>query len=190
MPTLQLTTGENAWLDQANPTDVQDASAALQVRGLSDYRRSLLLFDLTALPAGATLTAATLQLYRAANSTAAHVAHRCTEAWSGIRATWIKRLTATDWADAGGTYAATPAAAIAAGTGYVSADVLSILQAAIAVDPTILNLLIRSTTEGGVATAACEYAAFGTANPPVLTIEYASPAAAPDDDSPMLALCL
>lgn len=184
MAILTLNPIENGWLDQANPTVVQEHSSTLSVKGgVANYKRALMYFDLSELPAGATIVSATLRLYRESASTTAHVVHRVTELWSSNRATWNVRTSVDNWSVQGGTYAATPAPGLGAGTGvYVEADVLALLEASIAAEEVVFSVLIRSTAEGGITSTTYAYSAIGAANPPVMEIQYTEPDPPPDPE--------
>lgn len=179
MAELIINSGSSAWLDQANPTEVQNASSALSVVGsVGTWKRALLAISLVGLPAGATLSEATLQIYRQAgiSASAGHSLFRVTEAFLAAQATWNNRLTSTAWTSAGGTFAASPSAALLEGHDqYVNADVLALVEAAIAAGQSALLVMIRSADEGEFGISEKFYSPFGSANPPVLTIAYTLP---------------
>ncbi|MGQ0796536.1 MAG: DNRLRE domain-containing protein, partial [Methanobacteriota archaeon] len=83
------------------------ASASLLVDGRGpDRYRTLVRFDLSAIPAGAVIDDATLSLYMASgigNPFTATV-HEVTASWDEAQTTWDDRLVGTLWASAGGDY--------------------------------------------------------------------------------------
>ncbi len=92
----------------------------------SDYTRGLLRFDLSAIPAGATITSAQLKLtisVRDADSQLGGIGtdgmrvHRVTESFTPAETTWSQKTASTAWSTAGGTFDATPLSTIASPTG-------------------------------------------------------------------------
>lgn len=84
--------------------------------GPDDFRRALLKFDVSSIPAGAIIGAATLTLFGDYSAVGADYdprtfyCYRCTRAWVEGQATWIIYSTGNDWATAG----------LGAGTDYVT----------------------------------------------------------------------
>lgn len=69
------------------------------------YKRSLVRFDVSAVPQNATLQSASLQLYYYLNNGTAVSrsiqCHQVLQQWKQLEATWVKRLTAINWGTAG-----------------------------------------------------------------------------------------
>jgi hypothetical protein len=94
-PGSQITVATaDAWIDEANGTQNNGSVAVLQVqsRSASRNQRSLVRFTLPSMPAGCSVTAATLRLY--ANSSAAGRTldvYRAATAWNEGTVTWTTR---------------------------------------------------------------------------------------------------
>lgn len=114
-PTLTLqpddTAGKDVWIDQANPTTNQEGPDALYGSLFSSGRilRSVIEFDLSSIPGGATVDAATLTCWVHSGS-----GHGSTypdtdifrilsaNSWNETQATWNNRLTSTAWTGSSG----------------------------------------------------------------------------------------
>lgn len=89
-PQTVITTAD-AWIEQANPTANYGAGAALRVRSQtgSSNRRTVVYFPLPAIPAGCTLTSATLRLFATSAAGGRTIdAYRASAAWAEGTVTW------------------------------------------------------------------------------------------------------
>lgn len=183
MPELVINTGANAHLLQNDPGAAYPVEDLIYVLGgiEDEWIRGLLSFDFSALPAEATVTAATLALYRDAEApeylASTHVVHQLTGTFDAARANWTERSDGVNWSSAGGDYVASPSPALGNASGqYVTADVTALIAAAIAAELSALAVLIRSAGENDPPDNSRTYHAFGESNPPRLTIVYNLPA--------------
>jgi spore coat protein A len=167
-------------------------------------RRSLVRFDLTAIPAGSTVQSATLTLYNVQATNAADVVlHKVTESWgegtsaatgnedAGAAATtddatWIHRFhPSTNWSTAGGSFAATASAATSVtGPGFyawTSAALAADVQAALVAPASNYGWILRGKETGaGNALKSFETRqSTDTTRRPRLSVTYVPPEAEP-----------
>jgi VCBS repeat-containing protein len=141
-------------------------------------QRVLLQFDLSAIPAGATINSATLQLEASAIGTTMNLnVYELLQTWTegtgngtaGV-ANWNQRVTGTNWTTAGGTFDATPAAMLNTNaTGQHSWDITALVQAWIAGTKVNNGVLVGSPDSGG---ATVTYDSREGATAPVLVIDF------------------
>ena len=99
--------GEDAEIwDQAPNNNYGDADETWVSSASNDTTRSLLRFDMGAIPVGARILEATLSLERQSGSGADQPvsAHRIINSWSEDAVTWSRRETSTNWDTAGGDF--------------------------------------------------------------------------------------
>jgi hypothetical protein len=139
-------------------TNNYGTSVDLIIRDRSGFtRRVLLEFDLSGLPAGQTITSASLRLnyYNKADTDPVGKtvwAYKLTRTdWVEIEATWNSYKTGSAWTAAGGDYVTSSPAggsvAVPAGYDWVSFDVLAIVQDAYAASKNA-EFLVKLETEG------------------------------------------
>lgn len=99
-------TGEDTWLDRANPTLNHGGDTTLVLDGRNPESRPVLRFDFSSVPANALIDDATLSLYQSAgvNNNVNARLRLITASWAENQANWNDRLTGTPWAAAGGDY--------------------------------------------------------------------------------------
>ncbi len=95
-------------------SDATDMGSATSLISAGDDARVLMRFDLSAIPAGATITNATIELYvDSQQNNAYYNLFRIGNPWDEMQATWTQRFTGTNWVTEGGDYL---------GTGYATTD--------------------------------------------------------------------
>ncbi|MBC8356264.1 MAG: DUF4347 domain-containing protein, partial [Planctomycetes bacterium] len=123
--TAALTAGQDTYIQDSSGLNYGVAPSLIVDRsggGLGD-QRALLLFDLSFLPVGSTITNATLLMESTQNGSAMDInVYELTQAWSEgtgngtlDAANWNERLTATNWTSAGGDFDPTAVATLNTG---------------------------------------------------------------------------
>jgi len=157
--TIQPSTTDS-WINNSSPDSNAGSSTQITVRSNLLYDgRMVLNFDFTSLPAGAVISAASLQLYRytyAANDGEGRTywVYRLTQTgWVELEVTWNSYKTGSAWSAAGGDYTATSGASttVPAYPDWMTWNVLSLVQYFQANSGNIANFLIRDDTEGDAA---------------------------------------
>ena len=118
-------TGTDTYLTNAGSTNYGSATSLLATAGSSF---PMLRFDLSAIPAGAHVSSATLSAYATAGSGSGAVAlHRVTRDWTEA-ATWTSADGSTAWSQAGGDFNATAVSTAAFGgaAGWLAWDVTAL----------------------------------------------------------------
>ncbi|MFN3243181.1 MAG: beta strand repeat-containing protein [Planctomycetota bacterium] len=158
-------------------------------------RRGLVQFDISSVPAGSTVTNATLTLVSdtpAVTGNQSIAIRRLTQAWTegssnagnpgglgavaaGGGATWANRTTpSTAWSSAGGSFAAATATIMVGAPGTdVSGDLSSDVQGWL--DATFSNFGWALVGNEGATTTAKRFSTREGSNPPVLTVTYTRP---------------
>src|SRR3972149_6267024 len=98
-------TGQDAWLEEINPTTNYGGSTTMTVDGTGQRHRAIVRFDLTTVPAGIVIDSAILNLYQSGASGNPGViasVHEVTANWVENQVTWDDRVTGTSWAAPGG----------------------------------------------------------------------------------------
>jgi hypothetical protein len=106
MTDVTLTATADTHLVSETPTNNKDADAYVDVGHLTTptSRRALILFDVSGIPSGATVSAATLRLQVSLNATTTshnELVYRLRRAWSETQATWNVYTTGNSWTTAG-----------------------------------------------------------------------------------------
>ena len=188
--TLSTSTADGVIIEN-NPTTNYGTDIAILVSPLSaNRRRALLKFDFSALvPAGATITVATLKLYNRSTRTAGRtisVYRLLRTDWVETQATWNIYKTGSSWGTVGALNATTDYTATDAATatslsadGWVSWNVKNQIQTALDSVSGVTHFLIAD--DGATATAvntfnSREYTAIAN-RWPILYIEYTVPSA-------------
>jgi hypothetical protein len=116
--TVTLQAAQDAWIDAANVNQNKGNDSKLRVRSSGPVRRALALFDVSSIPACATVTAADLQLTltNTGKTSRTYNVHRLTRLWTEAAATWKTAQAGTPWLTAGGDFDAAPTASSATGT--------------------------------------------------------------------------
>lgn len=130
--TVSIVPTRDAWVDQANPTTNTGTSTLATVRGNTSATPSYLHLNwdiAAAVPAGATITAATLMLANANTNTTARTYSvleglAADDAWTETGVTYATRDGTTAWAGGanGGAVSGTDVAAVALGSGTYAAN--------------------------------------------------------------------
>jgi hypothetical protein len=125
VPPVQLAAVQDAWIDQANPTQNKGNDGNLHVSPVAArIRRTLVKFDLSSMPSPACVSSAALRLTLTAVQSPAQTfaVHRLTQSWtegkgtSNSGVTWSRRDGVTAWTTGGGDFVATPTASVSTGT--------------------------------------------------------------------------
>jgi len=132
---------------------------ALFKAGANDGLKSLVRFDLASIPSGKTVEEATLRLYYKgrSNSNALTLgAYRLLAPWVDSQATWLQRMTGTNWGvpglGSGSDYAAAGGGASAVlgdGGSWVEIDVTEMAQAWVSNPAQNYGLLLRQVSAAG-----------------------------------------
>ena len=179
---LQITAAQDTYINSGSTSNF-GTSASLVVNrsgGNLGDGRALLQFDLSAIPAGATVTGATLLLQATANASPFMIdVYRLTEAWvegSGgtSAANWNNRLPGTAWTGINGasvdsTPAATWATLPPAGAGVHSWDLTNLVRAWQTGSSANYGILLGSTATG---TTTVTYNSSEGVTPPRLVVSY------------------
>jgi hypothetical protein len=111
---------KDTWINNYDPNLNFNGETKLNVQGTEDIK-TLVRFDLSPIPAGATITSATLSLYNYSYNNAANggmlSVYRASKPWLETQATWNVYATGNNWTAAG----------MQAGTDYATSPVVSIV---------------------------------------------------------------
>ncbi len=135
-PTLNTSPTSDAWIREEEPTTNSSTGAHMRVGGIAGrQRRALLKFDVSNLPATATVDSASLDLYVDSTQTTGSgnhdfTARRVSEAWNDSAVTWNKRTASQTWSTPGGVWnSSSPVVNMNGGTsGYRSFEVDGIVK--------------------------------------------------------------
>ena len=180
---LQITAAQDTYINSGSANNFGTSTSLVVDRsggGLGNGR-ALLQFDLSAIPVGATVTGATLQLQASANASPFMIdIYRLTEAWvegngGTSAANWNDRLPGTAWTNINGasvnpTPAATWATLPPAGAGTHSWDLTNLVQAWQTGTSANYGILLGSTALG---TTTVTYNSSEGVTPPRLVVSYA-----------------
>ncbi len=154
----------------------KDGDKSLEVRGdAGKFHRALLKFDVSALPPGAHIESATLQLNQTTSSGAQAdaVAYPIVTPWVSANVTWLETDTASDWLTPGGDFderAGTRAPTSA--DGVVAFDMTSLVRAWHSAALPNNGLLLKSTSEGATTVVEYDSSDGGGGVEPTLVIDY------------------
>ncbi len=99
--------GKDSYILKSNPNTNNGTKQSISVGGdIGHIQHGLVQFDLSSIPAGATITSAKMKLYvYGANGTPLDISiHRVTAPWDEVTANWNNRQTGTAWSIVGGDY--------------------------------------------------------------------------------------
>jgi len=184
MPELVITTGNATFIDSAAPATPQFAPNSFSVgSSLAATRYGLLRFDLSGLPGGAVVTAATLTLWQSANANFGDVQtfYPLLPAWVAAEATWNEFAAGQPWT--GGsvendvllepTAEIDPQTVVLIGGVALNSDVIALVQAATG---GVLNLILVRNGDPHDADFVTYYSFGHATKKPKLTVTYAIPA--------------
>src|SRR5438093_6207182 len=118
--TVTLPSAGDSWIDQGAQTTNKGADSHMHVLStVKKLRRGVIQFDLSSIPACASVTSATLRISIevAGNASRTYGAHRVTASWTETGVTWLRRnSTPTLWTSAGGDFVAAPTDTVPTGT--------------------------------------------------------------------------
>ena len=176
--TVTLSPNADSWVSKDNPTDTNGGSSSLEVRASSgtNLRRALVRFDLSTIPACATIDSATLRIRvsSAPGSSRTHNVHRMTSSWTEASVSWNNRTSGTPWTTAGGDFNPTfTAQATVSSTGYKTWNVQSDVAAFVALSATNNGWLVRDNAEtSSNATTVYSSKEASVGNRPELVVSY------------------
>src|SRR5437667_11035695 len=117
--TVTLPSAQDSWLDESNPNTNHGTDGHMHVQsGVGKVRRGIIQFDLSSIPACASIDSATLQLSleNPDNSSRIYEVHRVSASWTELGVTWNRRNSSTLWTSAGGDFVAAPTDSVPTGT--------------------------------------------------------------------------
>jgi len=135
--TVTLPASQDSWVEQANQSTNHGGDTTLRVQGGTGptaKKRALVQFDLSSIPACASVSSAILKLQIGSSTTSTtHEVRAITQSWTEGGVTWLSRDGTNSWSAAGGAFSGTVTANATTGTAAgpitwdVTADVLSFL---------------------------------------------------------------
>jgi hypothetical protein len=175
LSTANLAPSEDTYIDSNNSSTNFGSSTGMTIDksgGGAGNQRALLNFDLSSIPAGATINSATLTMEATNIDGPLNIdVYEVLENWSEANATWDERDTATSWTTAGGEFNATAEATLnTSSTGQHTWDITALVQDWI--DGTRVNngILVGSPDTGTNVTATYD-SSEGSVSP-LLQIDY------------------
>ena len=178
---------QDAYIQLQNPATNDGTSGSMTIdRESTDVQRALVQFDLSSVPSGSTVTAATLELQATGIDGLLTIdAYQVQQSWSETTVTWNQRSSGTNWSTAGGAFDATPLDSISTNqTGIHSFDVTSLVQDWVDGAAQNYGLLIGSPDGGGNRTVT--YDSREGSVKPRLVIHYENNNSPPTDISPAI----
>ena len=182
--TAQVVAGQDTYIKLANTGLNYGAATSLVIdRESGDLQRALLQFNLSAIPASATITSATLTMQSTQIGGALNISiYEMLRAWAegGGNATadaanWNESTPGTNWTSAGGDFNATPVANLNTNaTGQHAWDLTALVQAWVNGSEVNNGVMVASPDGGGNRTVT--YDSSEGATPPQLVINYTVPA--------------
>ena len=138
-----------------NGTKTQMIVTGYADQGVSSIRRGLVRFDLSSIPPGATITAATLSLYSYSSANTSgnsgyYGLYPLSRSWTDTQANWTVATTGVTWSSPGGDFAAAPDATAAkqsVAKVWYSWDVTARVQAWLASPSTNYGWIVKCTDE-------------------------------------------
>ena len=132
--TVRIYPQQDNYINAAKPNEVKNGTELLTKIDTDPAKviRSLLQFDLSTLPAGATITAASFNIFATGTANQTVNIRALTNGWNETQATWNNRLTGTPWTTAGGDFSGTAYGSFVpnpTNNVYYSTNVLSLVQA-------------------------------------------------------------
>jgi hypothetical protein len=189
LDTASLQASQDTYIRLRSPDDTSNFGASMQLvvdRESTDLQRALLQFDLSGIPANATINSATLQMQATQIGGTLNISvYELLQAWSEgtangtpDAANWNERTTGTNWTTAGGTFNTTAIANLNTNsTGLHTWDITSLVQAWVDGSSVNNGLMVASPDGGGNRTVTYD-SSEGTTKP-ILVIDYSVSNAAP-----------
>jgi len=176
-----LAPSQDSYVNTNSDTTNYGANASMVVDisgGGLGSQHALLQFDLSSMPANATISSATLTVNATANGGAANLnVYQLNEAWTENQVTWKQRVTGTNWSTQGGTITGGVQANLNTGlTGLHSWDITTLVQSWYTTPANNNGLMIASPDTGGTTVT---YESNEGTTAPQLVINFTVPQAAP-----------
>ena len=184
LPVASVGASQDTYIELKPPNDTKNFGTSTSLvadRETADLQRVLVQFDLSAIPANATINSATLKMQATQIGGALNIGvYGIQESWSeGVKdgasdaANWTERATATPWTSAGGTFDPTAVASINTNAvGQHSWDITSLVQAWVDGSNTNNGVMIGSPDGGGNRTVTYDSRETVGGTAPVLVIDY------------------
>jgi len=170
-PIITPTADADTWIEQNGSSNNHGTENYLMTRPDSSYReRSLIHFDLSAVPASSIVTCAELRVYEVdTNADQTIWVHQVTNSWNESEATWINRNSGQAWTAGGGDFSGTEEWSFTADAiGYRSCNVASLAQYWVYYPINNYGVLLQSTGDAG----RIRFESSEGSNPPRLLVDY------------------
>ena len=196
LPVADVAASQDTYIESRTPNDANNFGASTSLvadRESTDLQRVLVQFDLSAIPANATINSATLQMQATQIGGALNIdVYQLQQSWSEGTANgtpgaanWTDSAAGTPWTTAGGTFDPTPVASIKTDkVGQHSWDITSLVQAWVNGSESNDGVMIGSPDGGGNRTVTYDSRETVGGTAPVLVIDYTvNPNTAPTLDA-------
>jgi hypothetical protein len=179
--TAALNPSADSYIKSKTTNGNYGAITSMYIKGKSnDRKRTLVNFNLSAIPANAIIDAATLQLYKTSGSAETVGIYRLTTAWTEGNVTWVKATNTVNWTTAGSDAFATLYSSINVGSAnsvYKVWDVKSLVQGWVSTTYPNYGLRLLRMPEGSGTRDIIFNSNNAATNKPVLNITYRVPGA-------------
>jgi hypothetical protein len=183
----------DAFIRDDDPTSNFGSNVNLRVAKLNipaAIIRSVLRFDLSAIPVSATINSAVLTLTRdpdiAVSTPFDCFVRRVTTSWSEGQVTWDEAATGTPWGSPGGDFTTVDQGTMTLdnSASWNSSDIAALVTTAYGISPAEIDMIVMKQNEAAANDALIESSeAVISANRPVLTVVYTE--SVPNDPSPI-----
>jgi hypothetical protein len=173
---VTLNAVQDTWLSKPDKSTNYGSNTTFSVEGEETrVKRAGLRFDLSGIPAGATVSRAVLTLAKVGGDSASDIiaVHALTQAWTETGASWETYDGSGAWNSAGGAYSPTPAARqTVAGNSSYSWEMTGLVQNWISGTQPNFGLLLKQDPEQTGNQPLHDFSSREGATPPTLIITY------------------